>query len=149
MTAVADAYLESRVMTASAERLHLMVVDAAIRFSQQAEEALAERKFDRSHEALNRSRACVNELVTGIQSDQNPELADRLKALFLYVHRNLVLADLEHDPQRIRDAMRLLHMHRETWLELIDRVQQERAAVPAGFHAADDREESSGMSWES
>ena len=152
MIAVADAYLESRVMTSSAERLHLMVVEAALRFAQQGEEALAERKFDRSHEALNRSRACVNELVMSIQPEQNPELAERLKALFLYVHRNLMLADLEHDPQKIRDAVRLLSMHRETWLELIERLQTERpvAAAAVGVTASGyDRDEGSSMSWES
>jgi flagellar protein FliS len=133
-TSVADAYLETQVQTASPERLHMMVVDAAIRYARQGAAAMAEKKFDQSFEALNRSRACVNELMTGIRTDPNPELAEQLKGLFLFVHRNLVLADLQRDPARIADGLQILEHHRQTWIELTEKLRevptQESVATP-------------------
>lgn len=123
-TSVADAYLETQVQTASPERLHMMVVDAAIRFARQGAAAMGEQRFDVSFEALNRSRACVNELMTGIRAEPNPELAEQLKGLFLFVHRNLVLADIRRDPKLIADGLQILEHHRQTWLELTEKLRE-------------------------
>jgi flagellar secretion chaperone FliS len=126
MRSAADEYLETQVMTAAPERLHLMVVDAALRNARHACAALEAQDYETSFFALNRARDCVNELVTAIRNDPNPELAAQLKSLFLFVHRNLVNADLVHDLESARAAIRILEMHRETWLTLMERLQQER-----------------------
>ena len=123
MPSIANAYLESQVLTASAERLHQMVIDAAIRFARQAEEALEAEKHEAAYFALNRSRDCVNELLTGITSDPNPELANQLRGLFVFVIQKLARADLERDPQLVRDAVQILQAHRETWTLLVANVQ--------------------------
>jgi flagellar protein FliS len=124
MSLVANAYLEAQVMTASPERLHLMVTDAAIRFARQAAAALENKDIESAFQALNRSRDCVNEILTGITSDPNPELADQLRALFVFVQQNLARADLARDPQLIHDALAILDTHRATWKELIDKLQE-------------------------
>lgn len=126
MRSVANAYLETQVMTASAERLHLMVVDAAIRFALQAEQAIAAGDSEAIFIALDRSRACVNEILTGIATEPNPELADRLRGLFIYVHNNLVRADLDRDVQFVRNAVRILEDHRRAWFQLLETVQSDR-----------------------
>ena len=124
MSLVANAYLEAQVLTASPERLHLLVVDAAIRFARQALAALEDKDAEAAFHALARGRSCVTEILTGIASDPNPELADRLRGLFVFVQQNLTRADLSRDPQLVRDALQILETHRQTWLELIDRIQQ-------------------------
>jgi flagellar protein FliS len=128
MRAVANAYLETQVLTASPERLHLMVVDAAIRFARQGQAALEARHIEAAFLALDHCRTCVTEILSGINSDLNPELAERLKGLFVFVQRNLVLADVERNPQYVRDALAVLESHRRTWEALMDRLQQERSS---------------------
>jgi flagellar protein FliS len=124
MSTVANAYLETQVLTASPERLHLLVTDAAIRFARQAVAALENDDIERAFHALNRSRSCVNDILTGITSDPNPELADRLRGLFVFVQQNLARADLMRDSQLIRDALTILETHRQTWMALIEKLQQ-------------------------
>lgn len=123
MSTVANAYRETQVLTASPERLHLMVIDAAIRFARQAMAAMEKNDIEGGFHALNRSRDCVNEMLTGIATDPNPGLADRLRGLFVFVLQNLARADLLRDPQLIRDALAILETHRQTWLKLIEKVQ--------------------------
>jgi flagellar protein FliS len=124
MSAVANAYLETQVLTASPERLHLMVIDAAIRFARQAVAAVENKDIEAGFHALARSRSCVNEILTGIATDPNPELAERLRGLFIFVQQSLARADLLRDSQLIRDALTILETHRQTWQALIDRIQE-------------------------
>jgi len=129
MRQVSNAYLEAQVLTASPERLHLMVVDAAIRFARQGVAALEAKSIEAAFLALDNCRSCVTEIIGGINADPNPELAERLKGLFVFVQRSLVYADLKRDPQLVRDALAILETHRQTWLALMERLQQEKTAL--------------------
>ena len=66
-----EEYLETQVMTATPHQLHMMVIDGAIRFATQAEEALQEDDFETAHFALNRSREFVTEVGEGVVTVNN------------------------------------------------------------------------------
>lgn len=118
MAVAIDDYLENQVLTASPHRLHLMVVDGAIRFARQGEAALHEDRWEAAGHALGRSRRCVSELISGLKLEHSPAVAERLKSLFVFVYQRLTLAELQRDPQKINDAIQILELHRETWIEL-------------------------------
>jgi len=142
MPAVAKVYLESQVLTASPERLHLMIVDAAIRFARQAQEALEQEKFEAAFKFFSRSRACVSEILGGISSDPNPELANRLRGLFAFVQQLLLKAELSRNPLLVVQAIGVLEIHRETWLQLIGNLQAAQPDV-----SVHDPEAGSRRSW--
>lgn len=126
--AAADAYLESRVLTAAPHQLHLMVVEAALRHSRKALEALEQQDYEVSYFGLTKARECVDELVFGLNDEPLPDLSEGMKQLFLYVHRCLRMADLTHEPRQVLDGIRILELHRENWLMAIERASQELAA---------------------
>jgi len=140
-----DEYLEAQVMTSPPHKLHLMVIDGAIRNAKQAREALGENNFEVLHFALNRSREFVAELISGLNSEETPELVDQLKGLFGFVYHNLTKADLERDVSMIDDALQILEMHRETWIALTEKLLQEN--INQGDSAGELQPPSSGMSW--
>lgn len=117
-------YLEAQVLTAPPHKLHLMVVEGAIRTAGQGRTALEIEDYETAHFALNSSRDLVNELITGLNPAWAPELVERLKSLFLFVHHKLALADLKHDPQLVSDALSVLETHRESWRQLVDKLQE-------------------------
>jgi flagellar secretion chaperone FliS len=123
-----DEYLESKVSTATPYQLHLMVVDGALRHARAAEAALTQRKLPEARTALAEARRFVAEMMAGLNAQRLPELVDKLKSLFVYVLRNLVKADLQHDPQLVTDSIQVLTSHRETWLALAQRLKEESAA---------------------
>lgn len=125
-------YLESQVLTASPYRLHLMVVDGAVKFARRARLALEENDISAMHVALDRSRACVAELISGLRDAGDRDLIDSLKALFAFVYRSLALADPQRNVRLIDDAIRVLEIHRETWIELGERLPKDtESAAPA------------------
>jgi flagellar protein FliS len=130
---VADPYLETRVLTASPHHLHLMVIDGALRHARVAHEALGRGDLETSHFALSRSRDFVNDLLGGLRPGDESEVIEHLKQLFLFVRRNLTQADLTHETEPVRDAIKVLEIHRETWMELIEALPKElhRETLPA------------------
>ncbi|MCG6157846.1 flagellar export chaperone FliS [Rubinisphaera margarita] len=120
-----DAYLETQVLTAPGPRLHLMVVEGALRSARQAQAALEQKEFENSHQLLSRSREFVSELIAGLNPEVAPEMVGTLKRLFAYIYRALALADIDHESGHIAEAIRLLESHRDTWLELLEQLPKE------------------------
>lgn len=142
----AATYLENQVFTASPHRLHLMVVDAALRHARRGMEALDEKSWESMFQSLSKARDCVSELIGGLQPDVAPELVDPTKDLFIFVYRNLAKADFDRDSQLIRDAISILEIHREAWVELgLQLGAGQPAAAPA--RPAYDDAPTSGRSW--
>ena len=135
-------YLETKVLTATPHQLHLLVVDGAIRQATSAEAALLAGDFARADAQLERSNHCVSELMAGLKSNQQPQLVEQLKAVFVFVQRTLAQAQRRHDPARLADARSVLRLHRETWLALGKKLAQESALSGPAEAAA-------GYSWSS
>lgn len=125
-------YLEAQVETANPYRLHLLTVEATIRWMQRAEIAYAQQDWLGWEQGLSRARAGVTELLAGLNPDHQPELVASLKNSFLFVYRQLALAEVTRDNERLASAQRMLQQHRETWLEL-----GQRLAATAGDQNAD------------
>jgi flagellar protein FliS len=135
-------YLETKVLTATPHQLHLLVIDGAIRHAISAEAALLAGDFARADAQVERANQCVSELMAGLKSNQQPQLVEQLKSVFVFVQRTLGQAQRGHDPARLADALSVLRLHRETWLALGKKLAQESAAgVPA--------EAGAGYSWSS
>ena len=124
-----DEYLESKVATATPYQLHLMVIDGAIRHARAAQTALEQKKVPESRAALGQRRKFVAEILSGLDEKHLAEVVVRLRGVFLFVLRNLVQADLEHNAQLVADSLSILESHRQTWLALAERLKQESPAL--------------------
>jgi len=138
--AAPDPRVRMKVMTASPEELRLLLFDAAIRFTQDAGDALAQETFDAAHALLTKAQQITLELSNSLNRKIDPDLCDKLSALYTYIYRRLVDADVERDGAALRECLELLEYERETWRLLIDKLQRVRhaarkhAAKGAAFH---------------
>ena len=55
-------YLKTKVLTASPEQLQLMLYDGAIRFCEQAREAIKNREIEKSYQSLSKAEKIVLEM---------------------------------------------------------------------------------------
>lgn len=115
-------YLKNAVLTASPERLQLMLYDGAIRFARQGRDALARKDYSTSCEKLLRAQRIVVEMEAGLRHDVNPELCQQLAALYHFVYTRLVDANLGHETAAVDEALRILEHQRETWIMLMQRI---------------------------
>ncbi len=118
-------YLETRILTATPYRLHLLVIDGALRFAHQGLAALEQEDWETLDLALSRSRDCVSELIAGLRAE-GPASAviEDQKVLFAFVFRNLAMADPLRSGSHIESAIRILNVYRDTWLELGESLQE-------------------------
>jgi len=137
-----DEYLESKVATATPYQLHLMVIDGAIRHARVAQAALAQKNLREARASLGQSRQFVAEILSGLDEKKMAGVVIHLQAMFFFVLRNLVRADLQHDPQLVADSLSILERHRDTWLALAERLKQESPALVSSSAAG-------GYSWSS
>jgi flagellar secretion chaperone FliS len=121
---VSKEYLKGAVLTASPEQLHLMLLDGAIRFATRGRQAIQEGKLEDMFTALERAQRIVIELSNGIRREVNPLLGDQMLALYGFIYRRLIDANLQRDVQAVDDALRILRHQRETWVLLIEKIQK-------------------------
>jgi flagellar protein FliS len=141
-------YLKGAVMTASPEQLQLMLLDGAIRFTLRGKEALEKDDTEAAFNGFERAQRIVLELNNGLRRDVNPELVDRMAALYDFIFRRLIDANVHRETQAAEDALRILRHQRETWMLLIEKLTREAPQTtppnrPATPPAASDGEEGS------
>jgi len=127
-----DAYLETQVLTATPQRLRLMLIEAALRKARVAHQAYEANDKDTSVTAISTCRDIVSELVGGVQPDQSP-LAKQVLGIYLFLYSTLVEIGLTLDGQRLRDVIRVLEEERQTWQAVCEQMPERPAlSQPAG-----------------
>jgi flagellar protein FliS len=131
-----NAYLRTKVMTASPEELRLMLLEGAVKFARQGREGVQGKNWEQSFAGLNSAREIVVELMTTIRSEPNPELAANVKALYAFIFSQLVEGAHEKDVKKLDVAIDLLEYEVETWKLLMQRLTEERGGASAPMDAA-------------
>lgn len=145
-------YLESKVLTAPPQRLHLMLVEGAIRFGRQAEELLLRGDRVAAAAPLLRTIDIVGELLAVVRANKsnlNKQIADQ----YWFLLRRVSEAKINADVAALSEALRLLDYERQTWQQLCDKLNadpQAGSAVPASKALAASRTigQKSGFSFE-
>lgn len=135
----AQEYLAARVMTAPPQALHLLVVDGALRHAARAEAAIEAADWSVAANALEDARAFVGELIGGLDKTAAPEVVSNVASLFVFAYRRLAEAEISRSAEKVRDAAKVLRLHRETWAELLSRTNaspEPPDASPAATPAA-------------
>src|SRR5690606_27008022 len=118
-----DTYLEGQVLTATPQRLRLMLLDAAVRYVRQAQAAWSEQNVGAALEFGERARAILSELTGAIRRDDT-ELTRRVLALYTYLYQSLATALLEQNPEPLSRIAELLDYERETWRQVCEQLAQ-------------------------
>lgn len=134
-------------MTASPEQLQLMLIDGAIRFATQGRMAIERKDIEGTFNAIDRAQQIVLQLGNGMQRDANPELVDQMLAIFDFIYRRLIDANVYRDVAAVDDAIRILRHQRATWQMIIEKVaKQGEASSGSPAASADDAEPTEGGS---
>lgn len=118
-------YLKTKIMTARPEELRLMLYDGAIKFCRQAIDAIGRSEWEAMYNALIRAQKIVLELSTSLNHDVAPEMTGRMAALYTYLYRRLVDANLERDTSPVHECVGLLEYERETWVMVMKKLADE------------------------
>ena len=122
----AKKYQENHILTAPKEQLLLMLVDGAIRFTEQGKALMLEDKREESCQKFIRAQRIMIELITSLdESALEAELYSNLVSLYYFVYRRLVEANMTKEEKTVNDALKILKHLQETWVMAVENMHKE------------------------
>lgn len=125
-------YLKTKIMTASPEELQLMLYDGAIRFCEQGRAAIEEKKIEESYRLLVKAQDIILEMCNSLRDEICPETCSNMRSLYIFVYEKLVKANIEKNVSCVDEALKVIRHMRETWVLLIEKLNEERGQEQAG-----------------
>jgi flagellar protein FliS len=123
-----DQYLESKVNTASQPQLHMMLLDGAMRFGNQAKEAWAkDADFSMVEQSMTRMFDIVEELLQGLACGEG-EISAQLAEQYAFVYRELAACRINENLDALDGCMSVLSFQRETWKLASEQMDTEQTA---------------------
>ncbi len=132
-----QAYLRTRVMSASPVELRLMLFDGAIRFLTQGIDGLERKDHEAAYDGYSKCQAIIVELLNTLEPKHAPDLCEKLNGLYTFMYLKLVESLTERVPGVGREVLELLEFERETWRQLMEKLAAEGMdlKVPAASDA--------------
>jgi flagellar protein FliS len=130
-----ESYFTTEIMTATPQRLQLMLIEAAIRLAERARERRRAGQNEAAGEDLVRAQEIVAQMLSSLNPQADAALAKKAAGVYLFVCRSLMEANLLRDDAKLNDAIRVLEIERETWrlvcqkLDASEAPRRESAAV--------------------
>jgi flagellar protein FliS len=114
-----QAYTEAAVLTATPERLVVMLYEGAISFLTRTAAALRADQPAAATLNLRRAVAIIDELNLSLDMSRG-ELPERLRSLYLFHKRHLVEAGVARDPEAVDRVAGLLRELSEAFAQVAD-----------------------------
>jgi len=125
----ANIYRQGQITHAEPIQLIIMLYEGALQRIKQAEEELTKGNQLAAGIAIYRTLPIIAELRRSLNPEAGGDLAESLDRLYLYVHEELVKANLERRADRLAPVRTLLADLRDAWTEAANQVRA--AAVQA------------------
>jgi flagellar secretion chaperone FliS len=113
--AASEAYLESRVFSASPTELVHMLYVAAIEDVRDARRCLAEGDIEGRSRAIAKAMSIIVELAASLDAERGGEIARRLAALYVYMLERLADANFHQSDGLLAETLGLLSTLSEAW----------------------------------
>jgi flagellar secretion chaperone FliS len=122
-------YLETAIATASKEDLIVKIFDVLIIASQQGYDKLLNDRNDIEgiHKALLRAQRACCVLMGALDMEIGGDLAKNLLRVYEFWHHELVMANMQKDPDRVERVLGYAKEYRVTWHQAVSQFKAQRA----------------------
>jgi flagellar protein FliS len=108
-------YFEQMVLSASPVELIRLLYQKAIASTRNAREHLRCGRIPERCSAINNAYLILGELARALREEEAPELAKRLRALYVYMQGRLLEANQKQDDEPLAEVLGLLVTLAEPW----------------------------------
>jgi flagellar protein FliS len=110
-----SAYQETSIATESKGRLVVMLYDGAIKFMRLAIKELEAKDYEAKGRYIDRAQDIINELNAVLDMESGGEIAANLRKLYVFMSKRLSEANVQRDPQMIREVISLMEELNKGW----------------------------------
>lgn len=123
-------YQKTQVVTASREKILLMLYEGAIRFTKQARVAMNDKKIAEKGKAISKATAILSELMATLDFKIGGQLAQDLENLYIFMIDKLIEANIHNKVEALDDVERLLNTLYSAWKDVIDNPRPDGCPSP-------------------
>ena len=130
-------YQNTQINTSSPEKLLLMLYDGAINFTRIALDKMDKKDIAGKGMYIGKAQAIVSELMNTLNHEVGGDISRQLERLYIYIIDEYLAANINNSPRSLENALRILTILRDTWVEAIDiwRREREIAVAPSDRQA--------------
>lgn len=121
-----NAYLRSKVMTATPAELTLMLYEGAIKFVNKAIMSIEKKDIMGAHNNLMKTQRIIEELRASL--DHKYPVAKEFDTVYEYILRRLVEANIKKDKDILEEVLEHLRTMRDTWKEVMKNANAPQSA---------------------
>lgn len=121
-----NAYLRSKVMTATPAELTLMLYEGAIKFVNKAIMSIEKDDVMGAHNNLMKTQRIIEELRASL--DHKYSVAKEFDTVYEYILRRLVEANIKKDKDILEEVLEHLRTMRDTWKEVMKNANAPQSA---------------------
>ncbi|KRL05475.1 flagellar export chaperone FliS [Liquorilactobacillus oeni] len=115
---VSNSYLKNQVMSASPQKLIVLLYEGAIKNLKRAELALNEQNMLAAHQQLIKAQDIISELRNALNENIESQLPQELSQLYDFMERQLVAANINKDKDLIVPVIKMLEELLTAWKQL-------------------------------
>ncbi len=108
-------YKQNSIYTSTPEELTLMLYNGLIRFIMQAQSSIDERDIEKASNSIARAEDIIQHFR--ITLDMKYEVSQGLDALYEYMFRRLVEANMKKDQEILAEILGMAKELRDTWAQ--------------------------------
>lgn len=124
--AMANAYKNQQIMTASPEQLTLLLYNGALRFLNESIQAMEQGDLPKSHNSNLRVQDIVHEFMRTL--DMSYEISQTWAQIYEYTEHCLIQGNIKKDVEQLQNARSMLEEMRDAWAGAMKQSQMARAA---------------------
>ena len=118
----AEAYRRIEAESRSPMELVLMLYNGALRFVDEARDAMARKDVRARGDAISRALAIISELQNTLNVAEGGDIAAELDRLYTYINTRLLDATAQQDAAALEDVRKVLLTLRDGWAQLAGSV---------------------------
>jgi flagellar secretion chaperone FliS len=122
-------YLEASINSATPEELIIKIYDGLLLFARQAVEMMETQPMNVQgrHDLLRRAQRAVALLMGSLNLEIDSDIPKNLLRIYEFWHHQLVTANMQNDPTKVRELIPTIADMRETWVEAIKKYRAQGA----------------------
>ena len=132
------AYKETNIKTANQGKLIVMTYDGALRALSAAADLLDKksRELDKVNTNIIKAQSLITELMVSLDFERGGDIAQSLYSLYLYFNRQLMDANIDKDPEPIKEIITHMSELRDAWSAIASKVGGESGNATGGVNIA-------------
>lgn len=118
-----EKYKNNAIFTATKEELTLMLYDGALKYCNQAIDAIENKNIQNAHNLILKVEEIIDEFKATL--NYKYEISKNFNSLYEYMYRRLTEANATKNKEILFEVRDLLREFRDTWKEAMKKAKQE------------------------